>query len=311
MKRKKSSGAGVAGSRAFHALIVPVDLTPASDRVLGRVAQLPLADDARITLSHVVPGGLSAGAQRGAERDAHKALADEIRHLRDRLPRKVRIEATVRAGAAAKEIAATATEQSAELIVMGRGGGRALRDLFLGSTAERVVRQSKLPVLVVRSSPRTPYRRPALALDLDQAAHEVVRVMLRVLPPESRRVDVIHAFDVPYKGLVYPSLSEDEAEAQKDALRARAARELTGLLASATAEADLRPEEEPFWKTRVLYGSPRIVVEKAIKKADADLLVLGTHGYSGAAYAFLGTVAGDLLRAAPCDVLVVPPVAGA
>jgi nucleotide-binding universal stress UspA family protein len=48
------------------------------------------------------------------------------------------------------------------------------------------------------------------------------------------------------------------------------------------------------------------VVERAVKKADSDLLVLGTHGYSGVAHAFLGTVAGDVLRAVACDVLVVP-----
>ncbi len=42
-------------------------------------------------------------------------------------------------------------------------------------------------------------------------------------------------------------------------------------------------------------------------KADTDLLVLGTRGRSGAAYVFLGSIAGDLLRAAKCDVLIVPP----
>ena len=48
------------------------------------------------------------------------------------------------------------------------------------------------------------------------------------------------------------------------------------------------------------------MVEKATEQAEKDLLVLGTRGHSGAAYVFLGTVAGDLLRAARCDVLVVP-----
>ena len=49
------------------------------------------------------------------------------------------------------------------------------------------------------------------------------------------------------------------------------------------------------------------MVEKALKKAESDLLVLGTRAYSGIALMFLGTVAGELLRAAQCDVLVVPP----
>ena len=46
-------------------------------------------------------------------------------------------------------------------------------------------------------------------------------------------------------------------------------------------------------------------------RAETDLLVLGTHGYSGAAYVLLGTVAGELRRVARCDVLVVPPASRA
>ncbi|MBK8009757.1 MAG: universal stress protein [Deltaproteobacteria bacterium] len=51
----------------------------------------------------------------------------------------------------------------------------------------------------------------------------------------------------------------------------------------------------------------RIVVTKAVKESGVDLLALGTHGYSGLAHTFLGSVAGDLLRDVGCDVLVVPP----
>ena len=56
----------------------------------------------------------------------------------------------------------------------------------------------------------------------------------------------------------------------------------------------------------VQCGSARLVIEKVVKKADTDLLVLGTHGYSGVAHVLLGTVAGDVLREVACDVLVVP-----
>ena len=44
-----------------------------------------------------------------------------------------------------------------------------------------------------------------------------------------------------------------------------------------------------------------------MKRTEADLLLLGTSAFSRAAYVFLGTVAGDLLREAKCDVLLVPP----
>jgi nucleotide-binding universal stress UspA family protein len=249
----------------FQSLLVPVDLTPSSDRVLGRVSLLPLASGARVTLVHVVPGGLPLHDQRKAERDASKALAGEAQHLRKQVKAKLVIEPLVRIGAAADEIA------------------------------------------VARLAPRAAYRRPALALALDPLADDAVQLMLRVLPPERRSVDVIHAFGATYQGLVYPSLSQEEAEELKGQLRAEATRKLAELLANALEKAGVVPHDGPFWKTHVRFGSPRAVVTKIIEKADSDLLVLGTHAYSLAAYALLGTVGGDLLRAAHCDVLMVPP----
>lgn len=305
-KRRRALSDSSAPAR-FRSLVAAVDLSPGSDRVLGRLSRLPIADDAQVTLLHVVPGGLRDSEQRRAEREASKALADEVRHLRKQIHEKVRVDSLVTVGTAAKEIAALATKQQAELVVMGRGGGRALRDAFLGSTAERVIRQAPVPVLVVRLAARAAYRRPALALELDQAAHEVIRLLLFVLPPPRPPVEVIHAFSSPYRGMAYASLSDDEAEEKKAELRSNATQALATLLTQALAKADVEPDDRPVWKTHVRYGSPRVVVDRALKKGETDLLVLGTHGYSGAAYLFLGTVAGDLLRAARCDVLVVPP----
>lgn len=71
----------------FHSLLVPLDLTAISDRVLGRVALLPLADGARVTLLHVVPKNLPVRAQERAERDARKSLVNEARHLVKALPK--------------------------------------------------------------------------------------------------------------------------------------------------------------------------------------------------------------------------------
>lgn len=307
---KKPSSANDPGRHRparFRSLLVPIDLTPGSDRVLGRLSLLPLADDATVTLLHVVPGNLPPRDRHSAVHDASKALASEARHLGKALPRGVSIRPMVSVGGAAKEIGTGAKKVKAELVVMGRGGARALRDAFLGSTASRVLRQARLPVLVVRLPARTAYSRPALALDLDRAALDVVAIMLRVLPAPRPRVEVIHAYDIPYRGLMYPSLSREETDEAKDELQRKATHEVTKLLGTALAKLNIPREEAPSWKMHVRYGSPRLVVEKAMKRADTDLLVLGTRGYSGAAFVFLGSVAGDLLRETTCDVLVVPP----
>jgi nucleotide-binding universal stress UspA family protein len=49
------------------------------------------------------------------------------------------------------------------------------------------------------------------------------------------------------------------------------------------------------------------LVAKAAEAADADLIVVGTHGHGGLAAAVLGSVARGLLHTAHCPVLAVPP----
>lgn len=301
-EHSKKSGA----NKPIRCLLVPIDLTAISDRVLGRVALLPLAEGARVTLLHVVPDNLPATVQDHAERDASKALATEAKHLSAALPKSVDIKQVVKVGSPAAEIAKYATSTKAELVVMGRGNSRALRDTFLGSTAERVIRCGQLPVLAVRLAPRAAYSKPAVALDLQPGSANVLAVMLRFIPAPRPRITAIHAFDTPYRGLVYPSLSEEDAEEWRNELERAATQRLTELLAESCTRAKLRHEDAPPWKTHVRCGSTRLVIEKAVKKADHDLLVLGTSGHSGAARVLLGTVAGEVLREVACDVLIVP-----
>ena len=92
-----------------------------------------------------------------------------------------------------------------------------------------------------------------------------------------------------------------------DDLHLKAARDVASVLRKALAKANVPLEHAPSWKTHIRFGSPRIVVDRAVRKIGADLLVLGTRGHSGAPLLFLGTVAGDLLRQSRCDVLIVPP----
>lgn len=294
-------------SRAgLRSLLIAIDFTAASDRIIGRLTRLPLAEGATITLAHVVPVGLHPGEQHNAELDARKALSDEVRHIAELLPKSIRIRSVIKTGNAAYEITQIAKRQAADLVVMGRSSGRVLRDTFLGSTAERVIRTGKLPVLTVRLAPRTAYRRPAIAVDLDETLPGIFTWLLRILPPPRPPVEVIHALNSPYESLAYSRLPDEAVTARRIQLRQSALRELESTLTTAITKKGVPAKDVP-WRFHVQYGSPRTVVTKAIKHGNTDILVLGTHGYSGLAHLFIGSIAGNLLREAGCDVLVVPP----
>lgn len=294
-------------AQGYRSIVVPLDLSPLSDRVLGRVALVPIANHAHITLLHVVAGDQPARARRRAADDATRALDAERAALLPLLPPAVHVLTHVRDGTADREISRCAQETDAELVVMGRGGANAVRDYFLGSTAERVIRMGRVPVLAVRNRPLSPYRHPTLALDLEPVPDEVLSLLLRLIPPPRPMVTIVHAFDVPLPGLLYPALTADEAEEMREHYRGVALAELDGRLAALLADSMATLGAVPTWRIEAAHGSARGVIAHAVRRQRTDLLALATRARQGLVGAWLGTVAGDMLRAATCDVLVVPP----
>jgi len=96
------------------------------------------------------------------------------------------------------------------------------------------------------------------------------------------------------EGYVSPKMYEEIAAST----RAWAQKQLDKLLAKAK-QAGVRA------KGFVLEGSAHEQIVRFARSKHADLLVMGTHGRSGLAKLFLGSVAGRVVAAAPCPVLTV------
>jgi len=60
----------------------------------------------------------------------------------------------------------------------------------------------------------------------------------------------------------------------------------------------------PVPKIMARFGTPAPEIVKAAKEEKADMIVMGTHGRTGFARVFLGSVAEGVVRHAPCPVTV-------
>ncbi len=58
---------------------------------------------------------------------------------------------------------------------------------------------------------------------------------------------------------------------------------------------------------KTMTGNTSQMVVNYAKENDIDLIVMGTHGYSGLSHMIMGSVAENVLRTAPCPVLTVRP----
>jgi len=145
--------------RLFHHIVAAVDFSPASAHAAAFATSLAEEADAHLTLLHALnlPPQVEAWMVESAEGQSRMQQWRQgaLDRLRDLVPADVRpychVEERVETDAASRVILDVAAERHAGLIVMGAHGGGRLERMFVGSTAERVVRQSVCPVLVLRS----------------------------------------------------------------------------------------------------------------------------------------------------------------
>jgi nucleotide-binding universal stress UspA family protein len=141
----------------FHMILCPIDFSEHSEHALACAMDLSALTGGRLTLVTVVDELLNAAAHAAGNGDTVRAQTQQ--ELHDLLARvsaggrsAARLEIAVVIGQPAREILKRADADGSDLIVMGTQGLGGARRLVFGSTTARVVRESRIPVLVVPSS---------------------------------------------------------------------------------------------------------------------------------------------------------------
>jgi nucleotide-binding universal stress UspA family protein len=276
-------------------LLAATDLSPRSDRALERAARLARQWGAELVALHVVDDDLPASL---AERRRGEAELEIRRHLAA-LPDPGGLKAVVAVvyGQDFAEIIRAAEERDVDLVALGtHREGSPLRDVFVGTTVERVLRHGNRPVLLVRDRAPEPYRQIVVAVDFSVYSRRALEFALRFAP--DGEFHVVHAYDVPFSGFLGADPRGEPSRRQARAFEQMATGEMDAFLAGF---GDPRPRVARV----VRQGEVTGVVAGEVERLRAQLLVVGTHGRTGVAHALLGSVAGSLLKHPPCDVLAV------
>jgi nucleotide-binding universal stress UspA family protein len=143
-------------------ILVPIDMSGTAERAVEVALELAHAIGGQLTLLYVygapatvLPDGstFAASARELVEVSsrADEALADIRRQLETRAAAAgVQVATETRLGPVAQEIIEAAESGAYDLVVMGTHGRTGLGRLLLGSVAESVMRQARIPVLTVR-----------------------------------------------------------------------------------------------------------------------------------------------------------------
>lgn len=140
----------------WRRVLVPLDGSTLSERIMPPAVDLAKLLGARVTLTTVVHPAETAGAAQARESAERKQLRIDPAHgyLEDiacQIRGQVAIDTHVHEhGSAAPGILAAAAEVGADLIAMATHGRSGLTRLLLGSVADKVLRATTLPILLHR-----------------------------------------------------------------------------------------------------------------------------------------------------------------
>lgn len=211
------------------------------------------------------------------------------------------ITTRIEVGIPSQVVQTVAQTIGADLLVVGTHGRTGLDHVLVGSTAERVVRVSSCPVLAVKAdksgtatAAATTIKRIVVPIDLSTCSLDALEYAVQFAKPLGAAVTILHAMEPVAYGLDFSLSHAKEWKEQRDYLEKRLS-VLTACVAAQGIKADhvLKP------------GLPADLIASYVSQQGFDLMIMGTHGRRGISHVLLGSIAGAMLRHAPCPVLTV------
>lgn len=281
-------------------VLAATDFSTRSNRALRQAGLLAQARDAQLGLVHIVDDDQPQELIAIEKREAQRILAEQIAavpELRGVQCRPIAVE-----GDPFDAILRTAGAISADLVVMGAHRKHLLRDVFIGTTIERVIRAGTFPVLMVNHEAQRRYEKVLAPVDMSEASANALRVALATGLIGKTGATLLHAFVPLGKGKMFIAGAD---RASIDEYVAREREIAAAQLATFLTEHDLDREN---WSLRLDEGDPGEVISSTVERTRPDLLIMGTRGRSGLVKALLGSVTEACLRSLNVDILAVPPI---
>jgi universal stress protein E len=281
-------------------ILSATDLSPSAAVVLRAASAFAELTEAELHVVHAVPADEDAAAVRAGSAAAARRLREQ---LTGSVPDSAKVASTcVAAGSAHEVILERAADVCADLIVIGpHSEGSGTREA-LGTTADRLVRTSDVPCLIVPRAMSLPLRCVLVPSDLSAAGRDALDVALvwaaALRMPTKRgggtRLVAMHVLPRPAAD-ADPVAALDAAEqALRDQLAA--AGERTGFAAVLSVSEEV-----------IAADDAAAAILRCARERAADLVVMGTHGEGALGRALIGGTSSTVARQTDFPLLMVPP----
>ena len=278
-------------------ILVALNLTEGRDPIFERALALAKTSGAELYLLHAVPA-IQRFSFRAPERFGRAA---ELRRRAEAAG--VTVVTAEQHGDPAEIIVLHAEARSVDFIVMGSERRTGWARFRQPSVAERVLRRTKRPTLVVPSddtADSSTFENVLVAVDLSAASKALIDTSIDLLGGSVRRLTAIHAVDSVEPAGVLRNRARWLVPEYRGYLLGEARRRLKAVLPQIVGT-DIKP------KLRVAAGAAAETIGAHAADVKADLIVMGRSKR----FMHLGSTAVRVLRNTDRALLVIPPTAAA
>lgn len=197
-----------------------------------------------------------------------------------------------------------ARKEACDLIVVGTHGRRGLGRLLMGSVTQELIRNSPVPVMVVKALKNPEehvqnYDRVLIPIDFSDMSMKALDYGIRFANFLRADVHLIHTVDTPainsLKGMYpFPAMMiPDTVDLNVDPT-----------LSKAIKDKDIVGN----WKVATLFGDPAEEILNYAEKNNCGFIVMGTHGLKGLERTLLGSVTAVVASKSEIPVITVSPL---
>jgi nucleotide-binding universal stress UspA family protein len=287
---------GVEKMAALQHIVVGVDFTDQADSALTQAVELAVKRESRLSVLHIIDEKMlrywetlpipPADVEGKLLEETKKKVQACVATVQ---PEGFELEAHVFFGKPAKSMLDYCHQEHSDLLIVGQRGATLLERLLLGSTAERLMRLSDVPVLMVRPGSESKFQNIMVGTDCTAGSISAVSFAASLAKAEDAKLNIVYVSDDTLD-LVGPDQQQRERAHQN--------------FESFLAMSELNLDGVTFEK-HLAYGIPRTEMLSLSKKLGVDLLILGTAGRSGLSGFILGNTAESIAPALECSLLTI------
>lgn len=179
-------------------ILVPVDFSTNSRKALRYALLLAGKMKYRISLIHVFIDSIGIIAN-NSEKIRWDFAENELKKLAENIKTKTKVKCSsllVR-GVSANKIVEITEKKKAELIVMGTKGASGIKKIIIGSAASQIVKESKIPVLVVpeKTALKKIIRTIVFATDYHDSDLKAIKFLSVLAKTFSSKLTMVHVMD--------------------------------------------------------------------------------------------------------------------